>query len=123
MDLSEELRQLFASARKAASQSREQARDMRTAMKISRKIAKAGMRLKKAANRDENKVKPGELDGIRKDLTVRLDEISEMINDIRRLDFMGRDEIVTRLDLASYQMNEEFTQNWPEFERLVKEHA
>lgn len=123
MDLSEELRQLFASARKAASQSREQARDMRTAMKISRKIAKAGMRLKKAANRDENKVQPGELDGIRKDLTVRLDEISEMINDIRRLDFMGRDEIVTRLDLASYQMNEEFTQNWPEFERLVKEHA
>ena len=123
MDLNEELRQLFASARKSVISAPAQAHDMRKAMKISRKIAKASMRLKKAANRDENKVQPGELDGIRKDLTVRLDEISEMINDIRRLDFMGRDEIVTRLDLASYQMNEEFTQNWPEFERLVKEHA
>ena len=122
-DLNEELRRLFTTAKEAAKGSREQARDMRAGMKISRKIAKACMALQKAANRDEKKVKPGELFSIKADLATGLKAIDDLVNEMRVLAFVGRDEIVNRLDMATYQMREEFARNWPEFEKKVMEHG
>ena len=122
-DLNEELRRLFTTAKEAAKGSREQARDMRAGMKISRKIVKACMALQKAANRDEKKVKPGELFSIKADLATGLKGIDDLVNEMRVLAFVGRDEIVNRLDLATYQMREEFARNWPEFEKKVMEHG
>lgn len=119
MDVGEEMKQLFASARKAASNSREQAANMRKGLKISRRIAKASLKLGKGANLDEMKTKPEELEKIRLTLAEQLKEITGMVDEIRALDFVGREEIVTRLDLAVYEMGQDFAKNWPEFERRV----
>jgi hypothetical protein len=119
-DLGADLQGLFTKAREVARLSREKAANMRTALKISRRIVKACARLQKAANRDERKVRLDDLPAIKADLETRLVEIRGMINEIFLLDFPGVIEITNRLGGAEMEMREQLTRNWPIFVEKVQ---
>lgn len=119
-DIRVDLEALFKKARMAAAGSKEQAGNMRKALKVSRQIVKECGRLQKAARKDERHTKPDELPAIKKDLEDRLASIKALVGQIWALEFVGAVEVASRLDAAVSDMEKEFTKNWPVFEEEVK---